>query len=611
MKKLYFILFVLFVSQNLIFSQVENDLLPFDAETYTKRDNWHIAIFPIDFADIPPVYRAKFPDKSRWSDIIFTEDISTWFHDMSYGTTTITGDVFDYTTSSDVFFDTSNNSVMQFQDVLDNLSFTAPSSFDINDYDYLVFLFCHDAVVQQSITTNKTFEINGTSYTQSVVTVSYRNGVFQRNPSQFAETDQLTEANSYLIPLGKDMIEEGDANFAMKEFESVLLHELGHSMGLDHHANSSTNGDKPAHETPEVPNNSNLLNQEYGNKYALMGKREYGLGMNGAMRDVCGLIDAQTIYSKNWWGKTTVTVHPVSSATGKRFIEVLLPDERDFLGFKNHGYELELRTNDAYNSMFSNPELSNNIEGFFVHKVMGTENLLLDMSPSANIDYFGDYFADLRDVVLKPGMMYENDDVKFDNVVDNTDGTWSVDIEIKASLIVTPAPTFSSATRLSNGNIKIDWVNNCSDCSASEVFTITYRKVGDPSWNYISDADLNSGTYTNTSLSGNTDDYEFRGSISGSATHYDSLYSNTVSTSSLGVDEHSKDAPKIHPNPTSSKINIELDAVTHVAVYNTVGEKVLEKSNTNTIDVQNLKSGIYFLKISSQGKSYYKKFIKK
>ncbi|MBU2951924.1 zinc-dependent metalloprotease [Tamlana agarivorans] len=610
MKNILFVLFALILSPNLTYSQIQDDLLPFEAVSYPKIDDWHIAVFPIDFTDIPSKYRAGFPSKDGWSQTVFQGDISSWFQDMSYGTTTITGDVFDYTTSSEVFFDTNTGQVASFDQVLGGIDITA-AGFNINNYDFVVFIFCHDAAVQQSITKNQDFTINGTSYNQQVVTVSYQNGQFHRDPG-FPEVDQLNELNKYLIATGTDTVEEGDVNYTMSHFEAVLLHELGHSMGLDNHANSSTNGNKAAHETPEVANNGSLLNENYGNKFDIMGSRDYGIGMNGAMRDLCGLINAETIYSKNWWGKTLkITVNPVTAMSGKRFIEVLLPDQRDFLGLKRHGYQLEVKTIDGYYTMLNNPELDNNTNGFFVHKISGTEDLLLDMSPSSNINYFGDYLADIRDVVLKPGMTYENDDVIFENVVDNNDGSWSIDITIKADLIITPEPTFSSATRLLNGNIQVEWVNNCNDCGNNEQFIISYRKVGEQFWNSISDADLNSGTYMVTTLTGNTDTYEFRGAISGSATHYDSLYSNTVSTSSLGIEEVLDTAPSIYPNPSSHIVNIDIDEIFNVVIYNAVGKMVLEKSNSKQIDVQNLKPGIYFLKIITQGKIFYHKILKK
>ena len=104
MRKIYIIALAIVSLSLSTAAQVSNDLLPFTAVEYSTRDNWNIAVFPIDFTDIPAEYRTKFPSKTDWGRILFQEDISVWYQDISYGTTTITGDVFDYVTSSEVFF---------------------------------------------------------------------------------------------------------------------------------------------------------------------------------------------------------------------------------------------------------------------------------------------------------------------------------------------------------------------------------------------------------------------------------------------------------------------------------------------------------------------------
>ena len=52
--------------------------------------------------------------------------------------------------------------------------------------------------------------------------------------------------------------------------------------------------------------------------------------------------------------------------------------------------------------------------------------------------------ADLRNVVLKPGMTYENPEIKLSNVVSNADGSFSVDVDVLESggSAVAPAATY-------------------------------------------------------------------------------------------------------------------------------------------------------------------------
>ena len=600
MKTLNITLVLLFVS-HLLMAQIPDYLMPTSQVKYPKIDNYNVAIFPINFTDIPAQYVDSMPTQQEWQEILFQGDIPQWFQDMSFNTTTFTGDVFDYTTSSAVFMDPSSHTPMAYQDILDNLDFIAPG-FDIDSYDYIVFITCHDAAVQQSITTDKNFTINGESISRPVVCTSYQAGVWWRDSGNWLYNNQLTDSIAYIIPSGTGVAEEGPATYPMSRFEAVLLHEIGHSMWLDNHANSSTNGNQPAYAT-EIPNNSGFLNSEYGNKFDIMGSREYGITMNGSMRDICGLLDSSAIYSKNWWGKTTITVKPLSAGNGKRFIEVLLPDVSDNLGHKNHGFGLEIRPLDNYTTMMSNPLLSENTNGFFVIRTNGTENLLLDMSPSDNITFAGSNFADLRDVVLKQGMTYEDDDVKFENVVNNADGTWSIDITIKPLLIVTPEPLMTLATRAENGDITINWTNNCIDCQSDQLFTFEYRKIGDEFWSSFYDGVLTTETYTTSDFSTDTDVYEFRTAIGENTTHYPSLYSNSISTNSTAINNIQKTTFNIYPNPANSFVLISGHVIGNQVEIMDISGKVLKQFKIQNsefkIQTADLQNGIYFVKVGT------------
>ena len=150
--------------------------------------------------------------------------------------------------------------------------------------------------------------------------------------------------------------------------------------------------------------------------------------------------------------------------------------------------------------MLAHPQLVENQKGFFVHKVVpdftNQNCFLLDMSPQDNVSYYRTQQSDLRDVVLKPGIIYENTDVKFENVVDNKDGTFSIDITIKATKDLTLEPVLLDAAN--NGtNIVLTWDNRCTDCESDNYYIIEYREVGTSSWSEsISNAVLTSESYT-------------------------------------------------------------------------------------------------------------------
>ncbi|WP_264537537.1 delta-60 repeat domain-containing protein [Flavobacterium sp. N1736] len=88
----------------------------------------------------------------------------------------------------------------------------------------------------------------------------------------------------------------------------------------------------------------------------------------------------------------------------------------------------------------------------------------------------------------------------------------------------------------------------------------------------------------------------------------------TVNTSTLGVDEVALNTIKIYPNPIKDKITVSNTAnIEKIELYNLIGQKIFENSflsNEINIDLTNYKTGVYLLKIFSEGKVYVNKVIK-
>lgn len=86
-------------------------------------------------------------------------------------------------------------------------------------------------------------------------------------------------------------------------------------------------------------------------------------------------------------------------------------------------------------------------------------------------------------------------------------------------------------------------------------------------------------------------------------------------TGSLSTENILASKLNIYPNPVVDFISIEADdvAITSVEVYSVVGQKVVDTQTItdNKLDVANLSSGVYLLKINADGKSLVKKFVKK
>ena len=86
----------------------------------------------------------------------------------------------------------------------------------------------------------------------------------------------------------------------------------------------------------------------------------------------------------------------------------------------------------------------------------------------------------------------------------------------------------------------------------------------------------------------------------------------------LGVNDSPSDISQmmIYPNPTNDILNINVsDGLTiyKVEVYNNLGQLVISKKDlteNKILDVSNLRSGIYYLKMNADGKQITRKFIK-
>ena len=88
----------------------------------------------------------------------------------------------------------------------------------------------------------------------------------------------------------------------------------------------------------------------------------------------------------------------------------------------------------------------------------------------------------------------------------------------------------------------------------------------------------------------------------------------------VGLDDAQLKVLKIYPNPVSDYLFVEEGQLPQgqfkIQVYNLQSKVVAEKtsiaSNGFSIDISNLKSGIYFLRLQSEtGKTYYNKFLKR
>ncbi|WP_196886253.1 T9SS type A sorting domain-containing protein [Aureivirga sp. CE67] len=80
----------------------------------------------------------------------------------------------------------------------------------------------------------------------------------------------------------------------------------------------------------------------------------------------------------------------------------------------------------------------------------------------------------------------------------------------------------------------------------------------------------------------------------------------------LDVNEESKLQFSIKPNPAKNTISIQTEKqISKIEIFDITGKKIIQKYNTDQINVQNLENGIYFIKIfNSRNNIITEKFIK-
>jgi len=175
------------------------------------------------------------------------------------------------------------------------------------------------------------------------------------------------------------------------------------------------------------------------------------------------------------------------------------------------------------------------------------------------------------------------------------------------------ANTIKSAAKLVVFDVINDWdfTANFDFVVDDNLVTFTNTYPADTvSWNFD---DGNSSTENNPTHTYNaTGDFDVTLTITACGrTH---TLTKTVSVSNLSLEDNVLSGIKIYPNPTKDEIIIDTVNTNNYSatLYSILGQKVMhyETLVNNTISLSGIKSGTYFLKISSGNSSQIKKVIK-
>jgi len=94
----------------------------------------------------------------------------------------------------------------------------------------------------------------------------------------------------------------------------------------------------------------------------------------------------------------------------------------------------------------------------------------------------------------------------------------------------------------------------------------------------------------------------------------DWLLGNTLTQASLATYQHKNTNINLYPNPVKKILNISKNQqnIQNISIYNQIGQELFSlKSNVSTIDLSNLKEGVYFIEIKLNNAVIRKKIIKK
>lgn len=135
----------------------------------------------------------------------------------------------------------------------------------------------------------------------------------------------------------------------------------------------------------------------------------------------------------------------------------------------------------------------------------------------------------------------------------------------------------------------------------NQTFTGVYNPATDTFTNLSQTNMIGRRNHTSETWNGNL--YIFGGNTTGS-TSSSLLSVQSADLAVLGIGEVASNTQmSVYPNPVKDVLNISFDApIESVAIYNLLGQQVFTKSftaNENSIDVSNLGSGTYFVKVAA------------
>lgn len=274
-------------------------------------------------------------------------------------------------------------------------------------------------------------------------------------------------------------------------------------------------------------------------------------------------------------------------------------------------------------SLFSGDStlMRNNGDGTFTDITAGSGVLDAQLGiENAPADFDNDGYVD---ILTNGNILFNNGDFTFSNFPNNMPPSGAIgDANNDGFLDVFKSGTIHLNNTNANNWIKINTVGTDSNINGIgarvEIITPDGKQIRDvrsgEGFKFMSSLNTHFGIGTETSID-NITIYWPSGIVDFISNPAINMTLNIVEGSTLSIEDESLFDVSIYPNPVEDILTIETsaDLINKVAtVFDINGKRVMsEKLTINMLKVSQLESGIYFLRLESEGRSIKRKFIKK
>ncbi|WP_179353177.1 FG-GAP-like repeat-containing protein [Winogradskyella vidalii] len=265
--------------------------------------------------------------------------------------------------------------------------------------------------------------------------------------------------------------------------------------------------------------------------------------------------------------------------------------------------------------------MRNNGDGTFTDVTAGSGVLDAQLGiENAPADFDNDGYVD---ILSNGDILFNNGDFTFTNHSTNMPPSGAIgDTNNDGFLDIFRSGNIYLNNTNANNWIKINTVGTASNSNGIgarvEILTPSGTQIRDvrsgEGFEYMSSLNTHFGIGTDTNINSITI-YWPSGTIDTILNPDINTTHNITEGTTLSIEDETLSDVSIYPNPVEAELNIKTTAHLNdkvATIFDVNGKKIHSmKLQSNTIEVSNLASGVYFLRLESEGKTMKRKFIKK